>query len=101
MLAQLGRATDPNKKFGAKSGFTHAPRTSSTAHRMADEDIHRSQHPLGLTEMKPDIWTGARLRRCSISRLIHGVAIKTGGGEWPKRKSISFKPPFPCASSAM
>src|SRR5262245_1807710 len=81
MLAQLARAPDPNKKPGAKSGFTHAPRASSTPHRMADENVHRSQRPLGLDEMEPDVGAGARLRRCSISRLIHGIAIKTSGGE--------------------
>src|SRR4051812_1157097 len=81
MLAQLTRSADPNKKSGAKSGFTHAPRASSTTHRMPDEDIHRSQFQLGLLEMEPHVGAGARLRRCSISRLIHGIAIETSGGE--------------------
>src|SRR5262245_27081339 len=48
---------------------------------MTDEDVHRSERPLGLHEIEPDGGAGARLRRCSIPRLIHAVAIKTSGGE--------------------
>src|SRR4051812_41213727 len=48
---------------------------------MADEDVHRSKCPLGLHEVIPDVGAGARLRRLSISRLIHGIAIKASGGE--------------------
>ena len=56
VLAQRGRVADPNKKLGAKSRFTHAPRASSTTHRMADEDVHLSKCPLGLQEIEPDGW---------------------------------------------
>jgi hypothetical protein len=63
---------------------------------MTDEDVHRSKCPHGLHEIEPDGGAGARLRRFSISRLIHAVAIKTSGGErLAKTKDISFEPPFP------
>ena len=81
MLAQLGRDADPNKELWAKSRFTHAPSANATAHRMADEDVHRSKCPLKLPEIEQEVGEGARLRRFSISRLIHGIAIKTSGGE--------------------
>ena len=81
MLAQLGRVADPDKKPGAKSGFTHAPGACSTAHGMTDEDIHRAKCPLGLHEIAANGGAGARLRRLAIPRLIHGIAIKTSGGE--------------------
>src|SRR5262249_35287959 len=51
------------------------------AHRMPGEDVHRSKCALTLLEMEQDVGEGPRLRRFSISRLIHGVAIKTSGGE--------------------
>ena len=81
VLAQLGREADPNKKLGVKSRFTHAPRANGSSHRMADEDVHLSKCPLKLLEFEVDVGEGARLRRFSISRLIHGIAIKTSGGE--------------------
>lgn len=48
---------------------------------MTDEDVDRSKRPLGLYEIAPDVGAGAGLRRFSISRLIHGITIKTSGGK--------------------
>ena len=96
VLSQRGRVADPNKELGAKPRFTHAPRASSTTHRISDEDVHHSKCPLGLQEIEPAVGEGAELRRFSISRLIHGIAIKTSGGErLTETKSISFEAPPP------
>ena len=81
MLTQLDRGADPNKELWAKSRFNHAPAADATAHRMADEDVHLSKCALALLEMVQDVGEGAGLRRFSKSRLIHGIAIKTSGGE--------------------
>ena len=81
MLAQLDRRAHPNKELGAKSRFTHAPGAKFTAHRMADEDVHRSKCPLKLLGLEPEVGEGATLRRFAESRLVHGIAIKTSGGE--------------------
>src|SRR6185436_12235865 len=72
---------DRNKKLGAKPHFTHAPRASSTPHRLADEDVHLSKCPRGLQEIEPADGGGVGMGRFSVSRLIHGIAIKTSGGE--------------------
>ena len=81
MLAQLGREADPNKKLGAKFPFTHAPSAHTTAHRMADEDVHPSKYPLQFLRLEPEVGVRERLRRFAKSRLIHRIAIKTSGGE--------------------
>src|SRR4051812_26149603 len=81
MLAQLTRAADANKQRGAESGLPHAPGARSTPHRMADEDVHFSKRLRGLQKMKLHVGARARLRRFTISRLIHGIAIKTSGSE--------------------
>src|SRR6185503_2561446 len=73
--------TDPNKELWAKFPFTHAPGAQFTAHRLADEDVHRSKCPLQLPGLEPEVGEGARLRRFAKSRLIHRIAIKTSGGE--------------------
>src|SRR5207302_4236864 len=81
VLAQRRRVAHTNKKPWAKSRFAHAPRANASSHRMADEDVHRSKCPHGLQEAEPAVGEGARLRRLSTSRLIHGIAIETSGGE--------------------
>jgi hypothetical protein len=48
---------------------------------MADEDVHHSKCPLKLLGLAQEVGEGARLRRFSMSRLIHGIALKTSGGE--------------------
>ena len=102
MLAQLDRGADPNEELWPKSIFMHAPLTSATTHRMADEDVHRSKCPLKLPGLEQDVGgpaplsidvpEGARLRRFSMSRLIHRIAIKTSGGErLAETKAIFFR----------
>src|ERR1044072_4765870 len=81
MLAQRNRGTDPNKELGAKSRFAHGPCANATAHRMSDEDVYRSKCALTLLEVEQDICEGPRSRRFSISRLIHGKAMKASSGE--------------------
>ena len=61
--------------------FTHAPLANATAHRMAGEDVHLSKCPLKLLGLKHEVGDGTSSRRFSISRLIHGIGIKTSGGE--------------------
>src|SRR5262245_10896647 len=48
---------------------------------MADEDIHRSKRPRRLLQTEHDVGERAGLWRFSLSRLIHGIAIKTSRGE--------------------
>ena len=85
--------TDPNKELWAKFPFTHAPSAQFTAHRMADEDVHRSKCPLQLLGLEPEVGEGARLRRFAKSRLIHRIAIKTSGGErLAETKHIFLRP---------
>ena len=84
MLAQLTWEADPDKKLGPKSRFTHAPRAPGSSHRMADENVHLSKCPLKLLEMEAAPMLrrfSPSLRRFSITRLIHGIAIKTSSGE--------------------
>jgi hypothetical protein len=81
VLAQRFGVTNLNNEFWAKFPFTHAPGTHVTAHRMADEDVHRSKCPLKLLGLEQKIGEGERLRRFAKSRLIHRIAIKTSGGE--------------------
>jgi hypothetical protein len=81
VFAQRGRVADPDKQFGAKSRLTHAPGASSTTHRIADEDVYLSKCPRGFQKTASAVGEGAGLRRLSIPRLIHGIAVKTCGGE--------------------
>ena len=81
MLAQRISGTDPNKELWAKFPFTHAPGPHATAHRMADEDVHRSQRPLQLLGLEQEVSEGKRLQRFAKPRLIHRIAIKTSRGE--------------------
>src|SRR5581483_9830459 len=81
MLTQPARGADPNEELWAKSRFTHTPGANATAHRMADEDVHRSKCPISLPKIEIDVGLGTRLRRFSKSRQIHGVALETSGGE--------------------
>ena len=48
---------------------------------MADKNVHRPKRPISLPEIEIDVGQRARVRRFSISRQIHGIAIKTSGGE--------------------
>src|SRR5262249_13160969 len=102
VLAQLDRLADPNEELWPKSIFSHAPLTIATTHRMADEDVHRANGPLkrpgleqdvgGPAPLSIDVPDGARLRRFSMSRLIHRIAIKTSGGErLAETKEILFR----------
>src|SRR4051794_15058737 len=59
---------------------------------MPDEDVHHSKCALTLLEMEQDVSQGPRPRRFSISRLIHGIAIKASGGEcFAKTKQHLFR----------
>ena len=59
---------------------------------MADEYVHRVKRPLKLPEIAQEIGGGASLRRFSMSRLIHRIAIKTSGGEClAETKAIFFR----------
>ena len=59
---------------------------------MADEDIHRSMCPLKLLEIELEVGDGVGLWRLSVSRLIHGIALKTSGGErFAETKEIFFR----------
>src|ERR1041385_8272042 len=59
----------------------HPPAASATTHRMPDEDVHPSKCALDFREYDPEVGKGAGLRRFSMPRLIHRIAIKTSGGE--------------------
>ena len=51
MLAQLGREADPNKKLGAKSRFTHAPRaTGSSPEQQSRVRLRWQRQGLGTDE---------------------------------------------------
>lgn len=92
MLAELDRRADPNKEPGVKSIFRYAPLTNAAAHRVADIDVHGSKRPLELFGLKDEVTDRARLRRFSMSRLVHGIAIKTSGGErFAKTEQIFFR----------
>src|SRR4051812_6333245 len=77
----MGGRIYPNEEFWPKAVLTHAPAASATAHGMTDKNVHASQCTLKLSEFEQDVGEGVALRRFSMSRLIHGIAIKTSGGE--------------------
>src|ERR1043165_2054021 len=59
---------------------------------MANEDVHRSMCPLKLLDIEHEVGGKQRMRRFSMSRLIHRIAIKTSGGEClTKAKHIFFR----------
>ena len=81
MLAQLRRGAHSDKEFWPKAKITHTPGASATTHRMADKDIHPAQRALNFPEFAPEIDDGEGSWRFSMSRLVHGIAIETGGGK--------------------
>src|SRR5215213_7386918 len=57
---------------------------------MADEEIHPSMCPLKLQEIEHEAVKKHRLRRFSMSRMIHRIAIRTSGGERLAEKEEVF-----------
>lgn len=93
MLAYVGLRINPNEELWSKSIFTDAPGAKATAKRMADEDVHCSKRPRKLLEIEHHVRDGPGLRRFAMSRVIHGIAIKTSGGErFAEAKEHFFRP---------
>lgn len=66
------------------------------AHRKADEDVHHAKCALALLEIEQEVGEGPRLRRFSISGLIHGLAIKTSRREcFVETKQYLFRSAVP------
>src|SRR5262245_28296038 len=59
---------------------------------MADKDAHLSKRPLTLLDIEQYVGEGERLRRFSLSGLIHRIAIETSGSEcFAETKQIFFR----------
>src|ERR1041385_262706 len=77
----MGRGAQRNEEFWPKAKITHAPGAGATTHRMAEEDVHSSKCALEFREFGREVGDGEGLRRFSMPRLVHRIAIETGGGE--------------------
>ena len=72
---------DCNEELWPKAVFTHTPGATATTHGVPDKDVHLSKSTLEFSEFEPDVGEGIALWRFSVTRLIHGIAIETSGGE--------------------
>ena len=81
MFPQDREGTHRNEKPRFQAAFAHGLSPREATHRVADENIHRPDPMCHRLQRLHGPHKGIRLRRRSVSGLVHGVALKSGSGQ--------------------